>query len=280
MTIGTSLISIGAGAFYWCTLLTEIIIPNSVITIGNWAFGYDSSLISVAIPNSVTTIGDNAFYACTSLTKITIPESVIAIGVGVFGNDISLSSVMVPNSVTSIADGAFSFCSGLTSVIIGNSVISLGGSAFWQCQSLTSITLPNSVTSIGVGAFYGSGLNAVYFRGNAPNLGFEPFAYTRGLTVYYLPGTTGWPAASWGLPEVLWIPRMQTTDVSFGVRTNQFGFNINWASGMVVVVEGCTNLANPVWSPLSTNTLIGGSSYFSDPQWTNYPARFYRLRSP
>jgi hypothetical protein len=79
---------------------------------------------------------------------------------------------------------------------------------------------------------------------------------------------------------MLWVPRVQIADASFGVRTNQFGFNISWASGTVVVVEGCTNLANPIWSPLQTNTLIGDSLYFSDPQWTNFPARFYRLRSP
>ena len=64
------------------------------------------------------------------------------------------------------------------------------------------------------------------------------------------------------------------------MRTNQFGFNINWASGMTVVVEACVSLANPAWSPISTNTLTGGSAYFSDPQWANYPSRFYRLRSP
>jgi hypothetical protein len=59
-----------------------------------------------------------------------------------------------------------------------------------------------------------------------------------------------------------------------------FRFNITWASGMVIVVDACTNLANPTWSPLQTNTLIGGSLYFSDPEWTNYPGRFCRLRSP
>jgi hypothetical protein len=46
------------------------------------------------------------------------------------------------------------------------------------------------------------------------------------------------------------------------------------------MVEACTNFTNPVWQPVQTNTLTGGSSYFSDPQWTNYPARFYRFRSP
>ena len=75
-------------------------------------------------------------------------------------------------------------------------------------------------------------------------------------------------------------PDVQTSGGSFGVRTNRFGFNITGTSGLVIVVEACTNLANPSWSPVGTNTLTGGSSYFSDPQWTNYPARFYRLRSP
>jgi hypothetical protein len=83
-----------------------------------------------------------------------------------------------------------------------------------------------------------------------------------------------------GLPTTLWTPQVQTSGPSFGVRTNQFGFTITWASGMTVVVEACTNLANPIWSPVGTNSLTSGSSYFSDPQWTNYPIRFYRLRSP
>jgi len=49
---------------------------------------------------------------------------------------------------------------------------------------------------------------------------------------------------------------------------------------MAVAVDACTNLANPVWSPLQTNTLTADTLYFSDPQWENYSARFYRLRGP
>ncbi len=66
---------------------------------------------------------------------------------------------------------------------------------------------------------------------------------------------------------------------SFGVHTNGFGFTIFWATNIPVVVEACTSLANHGWSPVATNTLTNGASYFSDPDWTNYPARFYRLRS-
>jgi hypothetical protein len=79
---------------------------------------------------------------------------------------------------------------------------------------------------------------------------------------------------------VLWNPQAQTSGASFGVRTNRFGFTITGTSGLVIVVEACTNFANPIWFPVGTNTLTNGWFYFSDPRWTNYPGRFYRLRSP
>ena len=101
--------------------------------------------------------------------------------------------------------------------------------------------------------------------------------------VYDLPGITGWWSGSFGgsggPPLVLWDPQAQTSGDTFGVQTNRFGFTITGASNLVVVVEASTTLADPTWSPVATNTLTGGSSYFSDPQWTNYPRRFYRLRS-
>jgi hypothetical protein len=106
------------------------------------------------------------------------------------------------------------------------------------------------------------------------------FSGDNNATVYYLLGTTGWYSPFGGVLAVLWNPQAPTSDASFGVRTNRFGFNITGNNNLVVVVEACTNLTNPVWSPVATNTLTLGSSYFSDPQWTNYPNRFYRFRSP
>ena len=98
--------------------------------------------------------------------------------------------------------------------------------------------------------------------------------------MYYLPGTTGWGPTFGGCGTAIWQPRVETDDVSLGVRTNQFGFNITWASGRAVVVEACADLANPVWSPVGTNTLSGGFSAFSDSEWRNHSARFYRLHAP
>ena len=79
---------------------------------------------------------------------------------------------------------------------------------------------------------------------------------------------------------MLWNPTIETSASTFGVRTNQFGFTIIGTSNLVIVVETCTNLSHPFWSPLQAVTLSSGAAYFSDPAWTNHPARFYRLRSP
>ena len=155
VTIPNSVTSIGYEAFFDCTGLTSVTIPNSVTSIGDFAFEYCSGLTSVTIPNSVTSIGSNTFYGCTGLTSVTIPNSVTSIGYMAFYNCTGLTSVTIPNSVTSISDGAFYDCTGLTSVTIGNSVTSIGGYAFYGCTGLTSVTIPNSVTSIGRGAFQG-----------------------------------------------------------------------------------------------------------------------------
>ncbi len=173
-----------------------------------------------------------------------------------------------------------------SSYTIPNGVLSIGGYAFANndCTNLTSVMVPNSVTSIGSFAFYllGSSLNGVYFMGNSPSPNYDSTVFLGDFstTVYYLPWTRGWGSFFDDRPTALWLPQVQTVGVGFGTQTNQFGFNINWASDQTIVVEACTDLANPIWTPVATNTLTGGSSYFSDPQWTNYPGRFYRLRSP
>ena len=79
---------------------------------------------------------------------------------------------------------------------------------------------------------------------------------------------------------MLWNPQAQTEDANFGVVTNKFGFKITGTANIPIVVEACSNLASSAWVALQNCTLTNGNIYFSDPQWTNYPARFYRLRSP
>ncbi len=145
--------TIGEYAFYSCSALTEIDIPNSVKVIGDNAFRYCSSLTKVTIGKSVNTIGDKAFYKCHALKSVTIPSSVTSIGEGAFWDCSALTSVEIGNSVTSIGYAAFLNCYALTSVTIPSSVTSIGGYAFSGCSALTSVEIGNSVTTIGDYAF-------------------------------------------------------------------------------------------------------------------------------
>jgi hypothetical protein len=194
-----------------------------------------------------------------------------------------LVSVWIGNGVTAIQDQAFNFCAGLSFVSLGTNIASIGGGAFEDCWSLTSITFPPDVSSIGRSVFellYN--LKEVYFEGNAPPYpyNFSAFWNDYRATIYYLPEASGWGPTFDGIPTSIWLPQILSANGTYGIQSNQFGFTITWASGKAVVVDACTNLLNPVWQPVQTNILTGVTSYFSDSQWTNYPSRFYRLRSP
>jgi hypothetical protein len=240
-----------------------VIIPSTtngypVTSIANSAFALCYTLSSVTVPDSVTSIGDDAFAGCYSLASVTLSKSLATIGNWAFEYCSSLSSLAVPDSVTSIGNYAFEFCTSLTSATIGSGVSSIGTDAFFCCTSLTGL----------------------YFKGNAPSVGSHMFDYDYGATIYFLPGTTNWTNPWQGRPTLLWDPQVRTKDGSFGVRTNRFGFTITGATNIPLIVEACTNLSSGSWTALQTCTLTNGSIYFSDPSWMNYPARFYRIRSP
>ena len=131
---------------------TEIIIPSTyndlpVTGIGWRAFYYCTSLTSITIPNSMTSIGDGAFSACTSLASITIPDSVTSIGERAFSGCTNLASITIPDSVTSIGKLAFSGCTSLTSITIPDSVTSIGDSAINSERDFrkTQQKIPNKI---------------------------------------------------------------------------------------------------------------------------------------
>jgi hypothetical protein len=284
-TIPNDVSSIADNAFAICTGLTSVMIPNSVTTLGFGAFNECTSLTNIVIPNQVTSLGDNTFDDCTSLTSISIGNSVTNIGVATFTFCTNLLSVTIPDGVVSIGNQAFTDCYSLTNVTIPDSVSSIGDDAFSN-TGLTNVTFGKNVTTIGVYAFAGcSSLTGVYFQGNAPAVDPTVFGYDGDVTAYYLPGTTGWDVFSTNamiatLPWFLPNPLILNSEPGFGVQNNAFDFTISWATNVPIVVEACTNLGSPVWQPVQTNTLSGGTSCFSDSLWINYPMRFYRLSSP
>ncbi|MBP5366571.1 MAG: leucine-rich repeat domain-containing protein [Bacteroidales bacterium] len=182
-SVNYSVTGINDFAFYDCSVMTSVTIPNSVTIIGDGAFQFCSNLTSLTIGNSVTSIGEYAFSDCDGLTSVTIGNSVTSIGEFAFSGCSGLTSVTIGNSVTSIGNNAFFECSGLASVTIGNSVTSIGNNAFDGCSSLTSVTIPNSVTGIGYSAFKDCmGLTSVSIPNSVTSIGSLAFVGCNKLT--------------------------------------------------------------------------------------------------
>ena len=162
--------NIGSYAFYYCSNLTSVSIPNTVNTIGNRAFYVCSGLTSLYIPASVTSIEDRAFAYCSSFETIEVEvgnkyyDSRNSCNALIQTNTntllIGCQNSLIPNGVTIIADGAFRGCTELESIEIPEGITKIGTSAFRGCTGLKSVMLPSTITSIGTWAF--SAFDKVY----------------------------------------------------------------------------------------------------------------------
>lgn len=174
---------IGEYAFYKCSKLTSVTIPDSVISIERSAFHNCSSLNNITIHDNITNIGFSAFQGC-ALSSVIIPENVTVIEALAFANCWSLKSVTIPDSITLIGDSAFNSCTSLASVTIPDSVTTIGQHAFMRCSSLASVTIGNGVTKIETQAFYGcSSLTSVTMHGSVTTIGTSVFGECHSLPV-------------------------------------------------------------------------------------------------
>ena len=113
--------SLFAGAFYGCSSLINITIPEGVTTIGKGAFSLCSILTNLELPSSITTIESGAFSCCYGLKEIKMPEKITEISEGLFSGCHNLASVTIPQNVTVIGARAFMGCDSLKDIYYGGS---------------------------------------------------------------------------------------------------------------------------------------------------------------
>ncbi len=210
-------------AFYGCTSLYSIDIPDTVTTIGVNGTGRTSgtiygvfekctSLKSVKLPAALESVygytyGNSyaMFDGCTALTDVTIPEGVKKLDTYMFYNCPALTEITIPSTVTTLPQGLFLNCAALETVNLPDTLKEIGTYAFTGCTSLETIDVPNSVTTIGSYAFGG---------------------YTQYSTTYEASGLT-----SFTFPESV-DSEGKAVDMILG----------NTSTGVKKIFNGCANL--------------------------------------
>jgi hypothetical protein len=307
ITIPNNVVGIGVDAFSSCSNLTSVTINGG--SIGDYAFSSCVNLSSIGFGDGVNHIGVGAFAGCSSLTNLIVSSSVTNIGGGAFSSCGSLINVTIGYGVSIIESGAFSgdfnlqavyFRGNPPTLIDANGLFSganaavakiyyLPGTAGWIPQVLTGDgNFGVKTNQFGFNFSCGNNLPVIVQASTSLNHPiWIPVATNLGPSHFSDSRWTNYPVRFYrlqasrfaGLPIVLWNPVIQTGDGFLGVRSNQFGFTITGTANIPVVVEACANLANPTWTPLFTGMLTNGALYFSDPDWINYPGRFYRISS-
>ena len=186
---GTLTIS-GTGAMYnfeypnyapWYSSRSSIktaIIEDGATSIGNYAFWYCSSLTVITIPNSVTSIGTYAFKGCSKLATVIWNAKKC--------NNFSSSNTPF-YSYHSSSNNNFNLRTQITSFTFGDNVESIPAYLCSGMSNLTSVTIPNSVTSIGNYAFSDCKISKIYFSGTMEEWctkAFSPNSISSSYTLY------------------------------------------------------------------------------------------------
>lgn len=151
----------GSAATAYCNCITAVGDLGDVETLPSYAFYGCTGLTSIDIPDGVTSIGDYSFYGCSGLTSIDVPDGVTVINDYMCSDCTGLTSIDVPDGVTSIGNYAFNNCTGLLNITIPASVSQIGNRAFYKNDETTFRTVtmlsktPPTLGSSTIGNMFG-----------------------------------------------------------------------------------------------------------------------------
>ena len=155
--------------------LTSVTLPSSIKKIGAMAFYDCSKLSSIVLPEGLEEIENSnsceGAFGRTGLTNVTFPSTLKLIGSYSFEGCTSLQNFVLPNQLEEIGDGAFYNCSQITSIAFPKSLLKIGSTAFAGCSSLSGeVTIPQGVKELGYRIFCDANLfRIIYLAENAVN---------------------------------------------------------------------------------------------------------------
>ena len=195
----TRLSDISDYAFYGCTNLEAISMPDQITSIGEYAFGYCESMTGITIPNGVTELDMSAFRG-SGLYVIDIPASVSYIGILAFAECNNLEAVYLPASVTNMDANPFAYCEKLESIIVhpDNTVFdsrdNCNAIVHTETNKLVSgcktTVIPETVTTIGHLAFGGADFTDFTIPETVGHIDHSAFAFCSNLATITLLATT------------------------------------------------------------------------------------------
>lgn len=189
--------TIGENAFYNCTTLTSITLPNNLTTINSSAF-YQCTA-SVSIPDNVTTIKGGVFKKCTGFTG-NLPSNLTELGTSAFEYCTAITSITIPAGVTKISGSTFAYCTALANLTIPANVSSISYNAFQGCRALNNITVYNAnatykctnnciIKKTTNTLIFGNKYSTIPTDGSVTSIGENAFASISDLTTISIPNT-------------------------------------------------------------------------------------------
>ena len=169
-------------AFYECSEITSVVLPNTLTFIGQRSFLSCHGITGeIVIPDSVTIIGTNAFFYCNNITSVVFGNNLSEIRSYSFAQCYSLEHISnFPESLTKLDDGAFDRCGNLCdSVVIPPLVTTIGERAFAECH-IPSVVFSEGVTTIERGAFCSCPIGALHIPSTLVSISPENNAYGEG----------------------------------------------------------------------------------------------------
>lgn len=157
-----------------------------VTVIGNHAFFNCTQIEEIFLPDTVTEIGTSAFSYCEKLKYINVPESVKDIKSFAFVECVSLENIALPNTVEEIAMSLF-MKSGLKSIVIPSSVKKISYRAFAWCEKLENIKLSEGLEKVEEGAFSYTAIKELFFPEGLQKIENWSITYCTNLDVIFLP---------------------------------------------------------------------------------------------